>query len=246
VTSNQTIRWVLKPAVFLGSLVPFGWLAWSLYTGNVGADPLNEITHETGIWALRFLCVTLAVTPLRRLTGWNGAIRFRRMVGLFAFFYGSVHLLIFIVFDRLATLNFPSLLAIKTYGLLAASIGGEIVKRPYINVGFISWVCMLLLALTSTTGMIRRMGGKRWQALHRLVYVAAIASVLHFWWLVKADVSRPQTYALVVATLLGIRIWWAFGKRPAVPVRARAQSSAPEHRPPRVMPASDAAPAKRP
>jgi len=247
VTSNQTIRWVLKPAVFLGSLVPFAWLAWSLYTGNVGADPLNEITHETGIWALRFLCITLAMTPLRRIAGWNAAIRFRRMVGLFAFFYGSVHLLIFIVFDRLAALNFPNPLALKTLGLLAASIGGEIVKRPYINVGFISWFCMLLLAATSTTGMIRRMGGKRWQALHRLVYAAAVAAVLHFWWLVKADISRPQPYALVVAALLGIRIWWAVRKRAAVPVRARVPSSpSGEQRPPRAIPASDAAPAKRP
>ena len=130
--------------------------------------------------------------------------------------------MIFIVFDRLATLNFPSPLALKTLGLLATSIGGEIVKRPYINVGFISWVCMLLLAATSTTGMIRRMGGKRWQALHRLVYAAAVAGVLHYWWLVKADVSRPQTYALVVAALLGIRIWWAVRKRVTAPVRARA------------------------
>ena len=200
--------------------MPFVWLAWSLYTGNVGADPLNEITHETGLWALRFLCVTLAVTPLRRLTGWNAAVRFRRMVGLFAFFYGTVHLLIFIVFDRLATLNFPSLVELRTFGLLATSIGGEIVKRPYINVGFISWVCMLLLAATSTSGMVRRMGGKRWQALHRLVYAAAVAGVLHYWWLVKADVSRPQIYALVVAALLAIRIWWALSKRQRRPSRS--------------------------
>jgi sulfoxide reductase heme-binding subunit YedZ len=222
VTANQTIRWVLKPALFVASLVPFAWLAWSLYTGNVGADPLNEITHETGIWTLRFLCATLAITPIRRLTGWNPAIRFRRMLGLFAFFYGTVHLLIFIVFDRLATLNFPSLLQPRTFGLLAVSIGGEIVKRPYINVGFISWVCMLLLALTSTNAMVRRLGGKRWQALHRLVYAAAVAGVLHFWWLVKADVTRPQLYALIVAALLGIRIWWVFRKRAAVPIRASA------------------------
>jgi sulfoxide reductase heme-binding subunit YedZ len=219
VTANQSIRWLLKPAVFLASLVPFVSLGWALYTGNVGADPLNEITHRTGDWTLRFLCITLLITPLRRLTGWNAVVRFRRMVGLFAFFYGSVHLLIFIVFDRLATLNFPSLTAIRTYGALAVSIGGEIVKRPYINVGFISWVCMLLLAATSTTGMIRRMGGKRWQALHRLVYVSAIAGVLHYWWLVKADVSRPQAYALVVGALLAIRLWWVFRKRP-VPVPA--------------------------
>jgi sulfoxide reductase heme-binding subunit YedZ len=224
VTANQSIRWLLKPAVFLASLVPFASLAWALYTGNVGADPLNEITHRTGDWALRFLCITLLITPLRRLTGWNPMVRFRRMVGLVAFFSGSVHLLIFIVFDRLATLNFPSLTALRTYGVLAASIGGEIVKRPYINVGFISWVCMLLLAATSTTGMIRRMGGKRWQALHRLIYVAAIAGVLHYWWLVKADVTRPQAYAFAVAALLAIRLWWAFRKR-SVPAPAAVRGA---------------------
>jgi sulfoxide reductase heme-binding subunit YedZ len=226
VTSTQFIRWVLKPAVFAAALAPFVWLAWSLYTGNVGADPLQEITNETGIWGLRFICISLAVTPLRRITGWNAAIRFRRMLGLFAFFYGSVHLLIFIVFDRLATLNFPSLTSPGTYATLAASIGGEILKRPYITVGFTAWVCLLLLAATSTTGMIRRMGGKRWQALHRLVYVSAIAGVLHYWWSVKADVSRPQAYALVVTVLLGIRLWWALRKRAAVPVRARASDVA--------------------
>ena len=218
-TSNQILRWGLKPAVFAASLAPFFLLAWALYTGNVGADPLNEITHATGDWALRFLVITLMVTPIRRLTGWNGVIRFRRMVGLFVFFYGCVHLLIFIAFDRLASLNFPSLLSPATYAVLARSIGGEIVKRPYINVGFISWVCMLLLALTSTTGMIRRMGGKRWQALHRLVYVSAIAGVLHYWWLVKADISGPQAYAIVFAVLLGLRLWWVFRKRATVPAR---------------------------
>lgn len=216
-TANQLVRRVLKPAVFLIALVPFAWLAWSLYTGNVGADPLREITNETGIWAFRFLCLTLVITPLRRLTGWNGAMAFRRMLGLFAFFYGSVHLLIFIVFDRLAGLGFPSLTDPKSLGLLATSIGGEIVKRPYITVGFTAWFCMLLLALTSTTGMIRRMGGKRWQALHRLVYVAAVAGVLHYWWLVKEDIRSPRRYALIVAALLAVRIWWWVQKRAAIP-----------------------------
>jgi sulfoxide reductase heme-binding subunit YedZ len=219
-TSNQFVRWVLKPAAFVACLVPFAWLAWSLYTGNVGADPLNEITDETGVWTLRFLCVTLLITPIRRLTGWNTAIRFRRMLGLFAFFYGSMHLLIFIVFDRLATLGFPSLLAFQTMRDLGRSIGGEIIKRPYITVGFTSWVCMLLLALTSTTGMIRRMGGKRWQALHRLIYVAAVAGVVHYWWLVKADISRPRAYGFVVVALLAVRLWWAVRKRAAAPARA--------------------------
>ena len=184
------------------------------HTDNLGS--IAVITNETGVWALRFLCITLAVTPLRRFTGWNGAIRFRRMVGLFAFFYGTVHLLIFIVFDRLATLNFPSLTALRTYGALAVSIGGEIAKRPYITIGFTSWVCMLLLAATSTTGMIRRMGGKRWRALHRLVYAAAVAGVLHYWWLVKADVREPQSYAVIVGALLAFRLaWWARSRRRA-------------------------------
>jgi sulfoxide reductase heme-binding subunit YedZ len=217
VTSNQFVRWGLKPAVFLASLAPFVWLVWSVYTGNVGADPLKEITNETGVWALRFLCVTLVITPLRRLTGWNAAIRFRRMLGLFAFFYGTMHLLVFVVFDRLAGMGFPSPSALQTYRELAVSIGGEILKRPYITVGFTAWVCMLLLAATSTTGMIRRMGGKRWQALHRLIYVAAVAGVVHYWWSVKADVSRPQIYAMVVGVLLAARVWWAFRKRVIVP-----------------------------
>ena len=217
-TTHQVVRWVLKPAVFIAALVPFVRLAYGLYTGNVGADPLKEITNETGIWSLRLLCITLAVTPFRRLTKWNAAIRFRRMLGLFAFFYGTVHLLIFIVFDRLAGMGFPSLAAVSTYRELASSIGGEILKRPYITVGFTAWVCMLLLAATSTTGMIRRMGGKRWQALHRLIYAAAIAGVLHFWWLVKADVSEPELYAGIVGVLLLFRVVaWQLRVRPSPP-----------------------------
>ena len=140
------------------------------------------------------------------------------MMGLFAFFYGTAHLLIFIAFDRLASLGFPSLLEWQTIRTLAASIGGEIVKRPYITVGFTSWVCMLLLALTSTVGMIRRLGAKRWQALHRLVYVAAVASVLHFWWLVKADIREPMAYAAIVGVLLAFRVLWRLWGRATVAV----------------------------
>jgi sulfoxide reductase heme-binding subunit YedZ len=220
VTANQAIRWVLKPAVFLAALVPFGLLLRGLLTGNLGADPLAELTNGTGVWALRFLCITLAVTPLRRLTHWNGAIRFRRMLGLFAFFYGSLHLLIFIVADRLASLGFPSLLLWQTFRDLAASVGGEIYKRPYITVGFTAWVFMLALACTSTTGMIRRMGGKRWTALHRLIYGAVVAGVIHYWWSVKADVRNPQTYAVIAFVLLAVRVWWWLRSRAAVPVRA--------------------------
>jgi methionine sulfoxide reductase heme-binding subunit len=239
VTSNQFIRWVLKPAVFVASLVPFVWLVWAVamallgtdvwplrlvaaiygYAGSLGADPLKEITDETGVWTLRFLCITLTVTPLRRLTGWNALVRIRRMLGLFAFFYGTLHLLVFIVFDRLAGMGFPSPLALQTLRDLASSIGGEILKRPYITVGFTSWVCMLALAATSTAGMVRRLGGKRWRALHRLIYAAAIAGVLHYWWLVKADIRQPAAYAVVVGILLLIRLVWAVRSRISVPLR---------------------------
>jgi methionine sulfoxide reductase heme-binding subunit len=225
VTANQTIRWVLKPAVFLAALVPFALLLRRMYLGDLGADPLLEITNVTGLWTLRFLCITLTITPLRRLTHWNGAIRFRRMLGLFAFFYGSVHLLIFVVADRLASLGFPSILLSQTIRDLAASIGAEIFKRPYITVGFAAWVCMLALAATSTTGMKRRMGGKRWQALHRLIYAAAIAGVLHYWWLVKADVTSPRIYAVVVGALLAFRIWWWARTRAVAPTRATRGST---------------------
>ncbi len=180
----------------------------------LGADPLKSITNTTGLWTLRFLCLALVVTPLRRLTGWNPVIRFRRMLGLFAFFYGTLHLLIFVVFDRLASLGFPSLAAWRTIRDLSASIGSEIYKRPYITVGFSSWVCMLLLASTSTGGWVRRLGGKRWQALHRLVYVAAVAGVLHFWWLVKADIREPMAYAAIVGVLLLFRVGWRVWSRP--------------------------------
>jgi sulfoxide reductase heme-binding subunit YedZ len=206
VTANQTIRWLLKPAVFVTALVPSALLAQRLLTGNLGADPLAEITNGTGLWTLRFMSATLAITPLRRLTGWNAAIRFRRMIGLFAFFYGSLHLIIFVVADRFASLGFPSPFTWQTLNGLAASIGGEVYQRPYIAVGFTSWVFMLALAVTSTTGMIRRLGGKRWQALHRLVYGAAIAGVVHYWWSAKADVRNPRTYAVAVAALLLVRV----------------------------------------
>jgi len=243
VTSNQLVRWVLKPAVFIVSLVPFAWLVWAVALalsgidlrplqlvtrvfgyGGLGADPLKDITNETGIWTLRFLCITLTVTPIRRITGWNAAIRFRRLLGLFAFFYGTLHLLVFIVFDRLAGMGFPSLLALQTLRDLATSIGGEIVKRPYITVGFTAWICMLALAATSTGGMVRRLGGKRWRALHRLIYVAAIAGVLHFWWLVKADIREPAAYAAVVGILLLIRLVWTVSARRSAFPRAASVS----------------------
>jgi sulfoxide reductase heme-binding subunit YedZ len=209
VTSNQRIRWVAKPALFLGSLSPAAWLLVAALTAQLSANPLADITNETGVWTLRFLCITLAMTPFRRVTGWNGAIRFRRMLGLFAFFYGSLHLLTYVVADRLAGLDFPAgIVAWPTVSALARATLSDVLKRPFITVGFSAWLCMLPLAITSTAGMIRRLGGRRWQLLHRLTYAAAATAVLHYWWLVKADVRRPEAYALMVGFLLAFRAWW--------------------------------------
>ena len=222
-TANQVVRWVLKPAVFIAGLGPVTWIVWAILTGNLSPNPLSDITNETGLWTLRFLCITLAVTPIRRLTGWNAAIRFRRMFGLFAFFYGSLHFLTYVIADRFAGLvDFPDGMASwTTLRRLLASIGEDIYKRPYITVGFTALTLMTPLALTSTAGMIRRLGGRRWQVLHRLIYVSAIAGVLHYFWLVKADISSPQRYALIVGGLLLFRLLWARfrGTAPVAPRR---------------------------
>ena len=193
-------------------------VVWAALTGNLSANPLSDLTNETGVWTLRFVCITLAVTPLRRITGWNAAIKFRRMTGLFAFFYGTLHFLTYVIADRFAGLDFPDgIVALSTLRNLAKSVGEDIYKRPFITIGFTAFVLMVPLAITSTKGWIRRMGGKKWAALHRLVYVSAIAGVVHYWWLVKADVSRPQTYAAIVGLLLAARVYYQFKKnRPSV------------------------------
>jgi methionine sulfoxide reductase heme-binding subunit len=216
VTANQIIRWVIKPVAFAAALGPAGWVVWAIVTGNLSANPLSDITNETGIWALRFLCITLAITPLRRVTGWNALIRFRRMSGLFAFFYGSCHFLTYVIADRFAGLDFPDgIVAWSTVVNLLKSVGADIYKRPFITIGFTALMLMLPLAATSTAGMIRRLGGKRWQALHRLIYASAIAGVVHYWWLVKADIRSPQRYALIVGGLLMFRLVWARMHAPA-------------------------------
>ena len=217
-TRNQQIRWFVKPAVFLASVAPSAWLAWAAWHEQLSANPLSDLTNETGVWGLRFLCLTLCVTPIRRVTGCNDAIRFRRMLGLFAFYYGCLHLLTYVAADRLAGLEFEhGLLSRSTARDLAVAVASDITKRPFITIGFTAWSCLVPLAITSTSGMIRRLGGRRWQALHRLTYAAAAAGVLHYWWLVRADVRRPELYALIVGSLLAFRLW-----RTARPARVQA------------------------
>jgi methionine sulfoxide reductase heme-binding subunit len=215
-------RWLLKPSVFVAALAPAAWLVYAALTGGLSVNPLEDVTHQTGLWALRFLCITLAVTPVRRLTGWHDIIRFRRMFGLFAFFYGTLHFLIYAIADRFAALDFPDgIVAWSTARNLAVSVAEDVYKRPFITIGFTAFVCMVPLAATSTAGMIRRLGGARWRALHRLVYVAAIAGVIHYWWLVKADVTDPRFYAIIVGALLAFRIYHTYAKS-TTEVRAQA------------------------
>ncbi|MBW8861537.1 MAG: sulfoxide reductase heme-binding subunit YedZ [Acidobacteria bacterium] len=211
VIPDRVLRFGLKPLVFVASLAPAGWLVWAILTGNLSANPLSDLTNETGIWALRFVCITLAITPLRRITGWNQAIKFRRMAGLFAFFYGTLHFTTYVVVDRFASLvDFPDgYIAWSTARHLLAAIWEDIYKRPYITIGFSAWLTMLPLTLTSTAGMIRRLGGRTWNRLHKLVYATGVLVVVHYWWLVKADISRPAAYGVVVAVLLGSRLYWA-------------------------------------
>ena len=204
-------RFLTKAPVFVAALGPCLWLTWATATDNLGANPIDEITDATGTWTLRFLVLTLLVTPVRRWTGWNGAIRFRRMLGLFACFYGTLHFFTYIWLDQFFALD---------------EIVKDIVKRPFITIGFSAFVLMLPLAFTSTSGWIRRLGGRRWQALHRLVYASAALGVVHYWWLVKADIARPLRYAVIVGILLAARVWWASRRRRAPMMSPRRQAPA--------------------
>jgi methionine sulfoxide reductase heme-binding subunit len=189
---------VAKPLLFVLCLGPVAWLAWAAAADALGANPISEITKETGVWTLRFLALTLAITPLRRATGWNVLVRFRRMLGLFAFFYGSLHFLTYVWLDQFFALD---------------DILKDIAKRPFITVGFTAFVLMVPLAVTSTAGWIRRLGGRRWNQLHRLVYASACLGVIHYYWLVKADVARPVRYGLIVGGVLFARGVYARRKR---------------------------------
>ena len=190
---------VLKPFVFLLCLVPVFLLVRGASIENgLGANPIETITHTTGDWILRFLLITLTITPLRALTGWNWLIRFRRMTGLFAFFYSILHFAIYWV---------------SKFALSWKEMGADIATHLYVTVGFLGFVFMIPLAITSTRKWIGRLGGKRWQLLHRLIYLSAICGVLHYLWQVKLDITYPVRYGMVLAVLLLFRVWTAVRPR---------------------------------
>ena len=197
-------KWIKIP-VFVLCLVPLARLGWRGVNGDLGANPIEFITHATGDWTLRFLVITLSVTPLRRLLGIPELVRFRRMLGLFAFFYGVLHLTTYVWLDKFFA--WPDI--VKDIG-----------KRPFITAGFTAFVLMLPLAITSTAGWIRRLGGKRWQSLHRLVYASACAGVIHYYWLVKSDIRKPVLYGSIVAMLLAYRLLARIRKVSPAPLAA--------------------------
>jgi sulfoxide reductase heme-binding subunit YedZ len=215
-TFSPSIKWI-KPPIFLLCLVPLTVLLLEAFheqlgansllarlhlDPDLGANPIEKVTHTTGDWILIFLCITLAITPLRRILNQPWLIKFRRMFGLFAFFYASLHFLTYIWLDQFFSW---------------ASIVKDVYKRPFITAGFTAFVLLIPLAFTSTAGWIRRLGGKRWQLLHRLIYLSAIAGVIHYYWLVKSDIRLPLLYGAIVALLLGFRLIAAVRSRSAKP-----------------------------
>jgi sulfoxide reductase heme-binding subunit YedZ len=220
------IRLIGKPLVFILCLVPATLVVTDAFelTGSLGANPVEAIQDRFGVWGLRFILITLAVTPLRRITGWNWLVRFRRMLGLFAFFYVLMHFLTWLFLDQ---------------GLLLSAIAEDIVKRPFITIGFAALVLLIAMAATSTNGIRRRMG-KRWQQLHYGIYAVGVLGVWHFWWQVKLDTSEPTMYAAILAALLGYRLYGRVSRsqrRAASPPTTVAKPSAlPESRVSRSVP----------
>ena len=196
---------VLKRGIFIAALIPAAMLVYYAVQGDLTANPIEFITHFTGDWAIRFLVITLAVTPIRRLTGWNQIIQLRRMLGLFAFFYATLHFLTWFVLDWFFD-----------FRQMAEDIG----KRPFITLGMATFVMLLALAATSTQGSVRRLG-KRWTQLHRLIYVAACTALLHFWLARKTVVPQFQVVLVAAVLLLGFRAWWTLRTR----TRAQARAS---------------------
>jgi sulfoxide reductase heme-binding subunit YedZ len=193
-TRAALITRVVKPALYVAALLPLAWLLFALLSGRVMGDQVKFMQHVTGDTVLSCLMLTLAITPLRRLTGWNEIIRVRRLIGLTAFWYACLHLTTYVVFDQ---------------DLSLMEITKDIAKHPWVLVGFTAFLCLVPLAITSTNGWIRRLGGKRWRRLHSLVYVAGFAGVLHYFWLVKKDIHYPLLYGVILLVLLAPRLWWA-------------------------------------
>jgi len=200
----QQIRFIVKPIAFLICLAPLILVVSDAFglSAGLGANPIEEMLDRFGNWALRFIMITLAVTPLRRITGWNWLARFRRMFGLFTFFYVLLHFLTWFILDR---------------ELLMADVLEDLTERPFVTVGFTALLLLSALAVTSFTAVRRRMG-RNWQKLHNAAYAIALLGVWHYWWQVKKDVTEPQIYAAILAVLLGIRIWWKWRKK--TPLRA--------------------------
>jgi sulfoxide reductase heme-binding subunit YedZ len=200
--SRSRLISTVKVFVFIVALGPLAYLFVKALQNDLGANPVEFVTHATGDTALIFLLCSLAITPLRKIANIPDLIRFRRMLGLYAFFYASLHLLTFVGLD---------------HHFHWAEVLPDVYKRPFVTAGFTAWLLMVPLALTSTTWSIRKLGGKRWQALHRLVYFSAIAGVVHYWWLVKKDITDPLIYAAILAVLLGYRLSSKFivGRRSA-------------------------------
>lgn len=196
--SSTTIT-TIKVALFIACLMPVAGLVYGSLTGTLGADPVEAMTHKTGLWALRLLLATLAISTVRKLTGWSWLLRLRRTIALYAFFYAGLHTAIYLVFDQF--FDWPE-------------IAKDIVQRPWLTAGFFSFVAMIPLAITSTNGMMRRLG-RHWQRLHRLIYPVAAGAMLHYFWLVKRDVSAPTLYALILALLLVARLCDRRKKGPA-------------------------------
>ena len=209
-TATARQVFALKAAIFVLGLIPVAKMAYLTITQQL-VEPLEHITRGTGDWVLYFLCITLAVTPLRRFTGWNWLIKLRRELGLFAFFYACLHFMTFLWFDHFFDF---------------AEMWKDVLKRPFITVGFTAFVLLIPLAVTSTNGMIRRLGGKRWQWLHRLIYIIAPLGILHFWWMKagKHDFQQPIIFGAIVAVLLGLRLYWKLVKPAPAPSLAREKT----------------------
>lgn len=191
-TQQEWIERVVKPALFIVCLIPLTLMAWDAFNNQLGANPIEKIMRRTGDWTLRFLLITLTITPARQLLNLPWLIKLRRMLGLFAFFYALLHFTNYIWLDQYFDVD---------------EIIKDVIKRKYITVGFVCFLMLIPLAITSTNNMVKRLGGKRWQKLHKSVYVIAIGGVIHYLWLVKKDLSEPLIYAALLAVLLGYRIW---------------------------------------